>query len=237
MKKSIKGIVIAGAVLTSLFTVGAQAQHVNAKSYSKAVTKIAGTKNYPIYHKVTKNGPSGKFTSTSYFKYGQIQSKQYISTKKGNFWNIIVDGRPVGWVSENFFARNTISVANDVSLVKNSDYSFNTRDTINYATDSHGTAIDPDRVQVSQASVSTKATTVNYSYGKAKASVNIDVRSGNGEMGEANVTSKSGFKATTTWNGVSKGSSRNWNAAHHYTSETTSNTFKSSGLTLRTRLF
>ena len=37
MKKSIKGIVIAGAVLTSLFTVGAQAQHVNAKSYSKAV--------------------------------------------------------------------------------------------------------------------------------------------------------------------------------------------------------
>lgn len=237
MKKSIKGIVIAGAVLTSLFTVGAQAQHVNAKSYSKAVTKIAGTKNYPIYHKVTKNGPSGKFTSTSYFKYGQIQSKQYVSTKKGNFWNIIVDGRPVGWVSENFFARNTISVANDVSLVKNSDYSFNTRDAINYATDSHGTAIDPDRVQVSQASVSTKATTVNYSYGKAKASVNIDVRSGNGEMGEANVTPKSGFKTTTTWNGGSKGSSRNWNAAHHYTSETTSNTFKSNGLTLRTCLF
>ena len=75
---------------------------VDAKSYSKAVTKIAGNGNYAIYHNVSKKGPSGAFSNTKYFKNGQIQSKKYVSTKKGNFWYIIVDGRNVGWVSQNF---------------------------------------------------------------------------------------------------------------------------------------
>lgn len=239
MKKSFKISVALSAILTSgILAVSATQNHAEAKSYSKAVTKIAGTKNYPIYHRVSKNGPSGKFTSTKYFKHGQIQSKQYVSTKKGNFWNIIVNGREIGWVSQNFFARNKISVAKEVSLIKNSDYGFPTRDAINYVTDGQGTAVDPDKVSVSKTYVSTQPSTVNYSYGKAKASVNISVRdNADSEMGEVTKQPQKGFKTTTTWNGGSKGSSRNWNAAHHYTSETSSNTFSSNGLTLRTRLF
>lgn len=93
---------VASAALVGSFLAMNQGKSVDAKSYSKAVTKIAGNGNYAIYHNVSSKGPSGKFTSTKYFKHGQIQSKKYVSTKKGNFWNIIVDGRNVGWVSQNF---------------------------------------------------------------------------------------------------------------------------------------
>lgn len=62
----------------------------------------------------------------------KFNQKNLDQLRKGK---IIVDGRNVGWVSEKFFARNQISVANGVSLVKNSSYSFPTRDAINYATD------------------------------------------------------------------------------------------------------
>lgn len=110
MKKTFKGVIITSALLASLFVGATQTHQVSAKSFGKAVTKIAGNGNYAIYHNVSKGGPSGKFTSTKYFKHGQIQSKEYVSTKKGNFWNIIVDGREVGWVSEKFFARNQIEV-------------------------------------------------------------------------------------------------------------------------------
>lgn len=235
---NIKKKVTCALAVSALFCSSAilfNSTHVSAKSYSKAVTKIAGNGNYAIYHRVSKNGPSGKFTSTKYFKHGQIQSKQYVSTKKGNFWNIIVDGRNVGWVSQNFFARNQISVAKEVSLVKNSDYSFPTKDAINYVTDSQGTAVNPDKVKVSQSGVSTKSATVKYSYGKAKASVDITVHDGEEAYGDK--TPQKGFKTVSTWNGGSKGSSRNWNRAHGYRSETRGNVFKSNGLTLRTRLF
>lgn len=233
-KKKIFISAVAGVVLLSC-SLAWTSNQANATTYRRAVTKIAGNGNYAIYHRVSKSGPSGKFTSTKYFKHGQIQSKQYVSTKKGTFWNIIVDGREVGWVNQNFFARNQISVANDVSLVKNSSYSFPTRDAINYATDSRGTAVNPNKVHVSQSSVSTKAATVNYSYGKAKASVRISVHEGQAPTG--NKAPQKGFKAVSAWKGGSKGSSRNWNKAHGYRSETTSNTFRSNGLTLRTRFF
>ena len=99
MKKTIKGVIITSALLAGLFVGAAHGQEVSAKSFGKAVTKIAGNGNYAIYHNVSKGGPSGKFTSTKYFKHGQIQSKEYVSTKKGNFWNFIVVGRLVGGVS------------------------------------------------------------------------------------------------------------------------------------------
>ena len=231
-----KKLILAGLLIAgSLLTINGQANTVQAKSYGKAVTKIAGNGNYAIYHNVSSKGPSGKFTSTKYFKHGQIQSKESRSTRKGTFWLIIVDGRNVGWVSEKFFARNQISVANEVSLVKNSDYSFPTRDAINYATDAHGTAINPNKVHVSRKYVSTNPDKVTYSYGKAKAEVNIDVH--DGDMASPSVTPKKGFKTTSTWNGGSKGSSRNWNRAHGYRSETSSNSYSGNGMTLRTRLF
>ncbi|NRN80661.1 hypothetical protein IMAU30115_00719 [Lactobacillus helveticus] len=90
-------------------------------------------------------------------------------------------------------------------------------------------------MHVSRKYVSTNPGKVTYSYGKAKAEVDIDVH--DGDMASPSVTPKKDFKTTSTWNGGSKGSSRNWNSAHGYRSETTSNTFKSNGLTLRTRLF
>lgn len=237
MKKRFKIAAVAASVIfassAALLTVSPKA--ASAKTLGHAVTKIAGNGNYAIYHRVSKKGPSGKFTSTKYFKHGQIQSKKYLSTKKGNFWDIYVDGRHIGWVSQNFFARNQISVAKSIDLVNNPDYSFATRDAINYATNSQGTAVSTSKVNVSQAHVSTKSATVNYSYGKAKASVKVNVH----EMPEADVTQspKKGFKAANSWSGGSKGSSRNWNAAHHYRPETKGNTFKSNGLTLTTKLF
>ncbi|RVU70264.1 MULTISPECIES: SH3-like domain-containing protein [Lactobacillus] len=234
-KNSFKVVMATAALLMGSVLVSTTAKPASAKSFSKAVTKIAGNGNYAIYHNVSGSGPSGKFTSTKYFKHGQIQSKRYVSTKKGNFWDIYVDGRHVGWVSQNFFARNKISVAKDVSLVKNSSYAFPTRDAINYVTNSQGTAVNPSKVHVSQAHVSTAATTVKYSYGKAKASMDIKVY--DGQDATADKKAETGFKSTTTWNGGSKGSSRNWNRAHGYRSETSGNTFKSNGLTLRTRLF
>lgn len=234
MKKSFKLAVAMSAMLAGSFLMMTNTKQVSAKSYSKAITKIAGQGNYPIYHRVSGKGPSGKFTSTRYFKYGQIQSKQSASTKKGTFWKIIVDGRTIGWVSESFFARNQISVASDVSLVKDGDSSFPTRDAINFVTDSHGTAVDPAKVTVSKAYVSSP-TTVNYSYGKANASVKIDTRTDPEPSQDARA--QKGFKSTTTWNGGSKGSSRNWNAAHHYRSETSSSFYRGNGMTLRTRLF
>lgn len=99
-KKMLLTFVASAALVGGVFAISQS--KVDAKSYSKAVTKIAGNGNYAIYHNVSKKGPSGAFLNTKYFKHGQIQSKKYVSTKKGNFWYIIVDGRNVGWVSQNF---------------------------------------------------------------------------------------------------------------------------------------
>ena len=46
--------------------------------------------------------------------------------------------------------RDKIDVAKNVSLVKNSHYIFPARDAINFATDSTGAVIDPDKVKASQ---------------------------------------------------------------------------------------
>lgn len=234
-------LLIAGSITAIGLFVGTSISYVNAKSYHKAVTKIAGTGNYAVYRHASKKGPSGKFTSTKYFKHAQIQSKKSIDTKKGKFWKIIVDGRNVGWVSQNFFARNKISVANKVSLVQNNSFSFKTRDAINYVTDNAGTAVDANKVNVSKSSIDSGTpgkTTVEYSFGKAKASVDVTVRSDKNEgYASADVKPKNGPKAVPTWKGSSKSSSRNWNAAHGYTSETRANAFRSNGLTLKTKLF
>lgn len=234
-KKILAVFLATAALFSGALAINQHSQTVDARSYRRAVTKIAGNGNYLIYHRVSKNGPTGSFTSTKYFKHSQIQSKQYVATKKGNFWKIIVDGRTIGWVSQKFFARNQISVAKDINLVKNSDYAFPTRDAINYATNSQGTAVDPDKVSVSQAYVSTKPATVTYSLGQAKATANIEVRPDH--ESDSTATPRQGFKTVTTWNGGSKGSSRNWNAAHHYRSETSSSTYRANGMILRTRLF
>ena len=214
MKRKIKSkLLIAGTIAALGLFVGSNSSYISAKSYHKAVTKIAGNGNYAVYHYASKMGPSGKFTSTKYFKHAQIQSKQSIATKKGKFWKIIVDGRTVGWVNQNFFARNKISVAQNVSLVQNNQYSFNTKDAINYVTNSAGTAVDTSKVTVSKSKINSGTpgkTTVDYSYGKAKATVNVTVRSEKNEgIARADKKPMNGPKEVSTWKGSSKSSSRN----------------------------
>lgn len=244
MKKTLNyKLLIAGSLAAIGLFVGGNNSPVCvcAKNYRKAVTKIAGDDNYAVYHHASKKGPSGKFTSTKYFKHAQIQSKKSVSTKKGTFWKIIVDGRPVGWVNQNYFAKNKISVVNKVSLVQNDSFSFNTRDAINYVTDSTGTAVDAKKVNVSQVNISSATpgqTTVEYSYGNANANVDVTVRSDKNE-GVTRTTKKPmpGPNEVTTWKGSSKSTSRNWNAAHNFTFETRPNTFKANGLILKTKFF
>lgn len=63
--------------------------------------------------------------------------------------------------------------------MKNSHYSFPTRDAINYATDAAGTIIEPSKVKVSRAEVSSskkESYRVSYSYGKAHAQTVVQVR-------------------------------------------------------------
>ncbi|GGV11818.1 LBA0864 family S-layer associated protein [Lactobacillus acetotolerans] len=242
MKKSVKiSLTVITLAIAAFLVVGISYNCVHAKSYKRAVTKIAGTKNYTVYHHVLKGGPAGKFTSTKYFKHGQIQSKKYATTKKGKYWYIIVDGRNVGWVNQNFFARNKISLAANVSLVRNSYYSFPTRDAINYATDSKGTEIDPQKVHVSESSINSSVpgtSKVKYSYGKAEAANTVTVRADEKEgISSADKFAMKAPKEVSTWKGSSKSASRHWNAAHDFGPETSSNTFKAKGLTLRTRLF
>ena len=71
-----KKLILAGLLIAgSLLTINGQANTVQAKSYGKAVTKIAGNGNYAIYHNVSSKGPSVEVTSTKYFRLGKRQSK------------------------------------------------------------------------------------------------------------------------------------------------------------------
>ncbi|MDF7683728.1 SH3-like domain-containing protein [Lactobacillus sp. ESL0679] len=240
-KRQVGKSLLTGAIIaTSLFACG-NYRSVTAKSYKKAVTKVAGSGNYTVYHHASTKGPAGAFTSTKYFKHANLQAKKSVATKKGKFWQIIVDGRTVGWVNQNFFARNKIAVAKKVSLVENSNYEFETRDAISVAADSQGTAINPSKVKASPAKIDTDkpgTTTVHFQYGSAKASVDVTVRDDSDEgVAHADQTPQSGPTAVSTWKGSSKSSSRNWNAKHHYGFETKSDTFKAGNLTLKTKLY
>lgn len=212
-----------------------QCGQVKAHSYAKAVTKIAGPKTYLIYHRVCRKGPLANFTSTKYFKHAQLQARTYVKTRKGRYWKIIVDGRPVGWVNQHFFRRNQISVAKRITLVANNSYAFPTRDAINYATNATGTAINPAQVRVSIPYVKTKATEVDYHSGKAKARAYVNVIPGQDAVSK--IVPKNGFPTVKSWAGSSKGHSRNWDPAHDFGTETRGDHFNSKGFVLRTRLF
>lgn len=98
--------------------------------------------------------------------------------------------------------RDKIDVAKNVSLVKNSHYSFPTRDAINSATDSTGTVIDPDKVKASQDEVLSNNAgkhKIKFSYGKARAHIVVEVRSNAHEgVAKANKTEQAG-KAASSW--------------------------------------
>jgi len=149
-------------------------QSVAAKELSPFQTKMIGNGNFGIYQRLTRRGPA--------------------------CW---IDGHRAGWVNQRAFLRNKISVAHDISLVKNPNYDFPTRDAINFATDKSGTVIKPCKVNVSEDKITTNEAglyPVTYSYGKAKAHVTVEVRSDDNEgIVKADKTPRPGAGSATSW--------------------------------------
>ena len=171
------------------------------------VSKMPGTKNMGIYAKVTKKGASKK-------------------TEKGTYAYIYANGRPLGWVSEKWFVRNKISAAKQIYLVED-DNRFNYKDAISYVTDAHGTMVDPANGAVKASLSGDKLT---FTYGKAKTTVELVKTANPNRNLKPAVSAKKGPKEVASTRKHS-GSSKNWNAAHRYGTETSSNRWTSGGLT------
>lgn len=198
-------------------------------NYQTVKTKLAGNKNFPIYRNVSHNGGVNAFASTKYFKTALLQSQRSAKTKNGIYWQLVANGRIVGWVHEKFFRRNEISLAHHISLVRNSYYAFPTRDAIAYAVDQHGTLINPKRVQVSRKTInSTNPGTylITYRYGNIRAKTQVIVRTNNNEgITVANKVATPGPAEASSFSGSSCSSSPNWNLGNNYQPETKINTY------------
>lgn len=182
------------------------------------VSKMPGAKKMGIYAKVTKKGASKKVTTTKYFKYSKIQSTASKKTKKGTYGYIYANGRPLGWVSEKWFVRNKISAAKQIYLVED-DNRFNYKDAISYVTDAHGTMVDPANGAVKASLSGNKLT---FTYGKAKTTVELVKTANPNRNLKPAVSAKKGPKEVVSTRKHS-GSSKNWNAAHRYGTETSGN--------------
>lgn len=209
-------------------------------SYS-LMTKVAGNKNYKVWKTINKGKAQGKVADGIDFRYNHIQSTQSIKTGKYTYWFIYVDGRPVGWVNQNYFARNKISVPKTVTLVRNENALFDSRDAISYATDETGTVVDNSEVSVSKDSISCTdpaSYKVKYKIGKTTATVNITVRKSTKEgIGDSSkVIAKPGVSDLTSWKSH-YGSSLNYISPKEFQPETNTHVFTSGEMTLSTRLF
>lgn len=233
-----------------LFGLGNTAQAASSKSsQTKAqvtksydlMTKVAGKKNYAIWSTVRNGKPSHKVADAINFRYNHLQSNQSIKTKKYTYWLVYVDGRRVGWVNEHYFARNSISVAKNVSLVNNADYDYNTRDAISYATDKTGTVVDNAAVNVSTDSINcgdAGTTKVKYTYGSGKATSNVTVRKTESEgiVDADSVEAKEGASRSDSWKNH-YGASLNYLDPKSFIPETKKHSWSSEGMTLTTRLY
>lgn len=206
-----------------------------------AVTKIVGKKNYAIYESVDANGPHKKIANTKTFKYNHLESKEFTKTKAGTYWLLIVNGRAIGWVNQNFFARNALSVAKHVSLVQNSHSKFATKDAISYATNSTGSMIDPNKVSRSAKYIKTNHGGYKYvtykNHGtvkKVKVMTRVDPDEG---ISDAGIEPNNSYQTQSTWHGSSKSSSAKWNTEHNFANETRKNNYTANGMTLTTRLY
>lgn len=205
------------------------------------MTKAAGNKNYAIWKTVDNGKVHGKVANAIDFKYSHIQSNQSIKTPKYTYWLIYVNGRRMGWVNQNFFAKNKIEVAKSVSLVKNPNSDFDPKDAISYATDDTGTVVDPTTVTTNHDTISCDkagTTTVKYTLGTAKASVKVTVRSSDSEgVTSANlVSAKEGRSDLNSWDSH-YGASINYLGPHAFTAETRSHSWTSGDMTLSTKFY
>lgn len=244
-----KKILTAGSVAAmalALFASGNNIQAADKKPLQETssynlMTKVAGSKNYSVWKTVRNGKVSGKVANAINFRYSHLQSNQKIKTKKYTYWLIYVDGRRVGWVNERFFARNKISVAKKVSLVNNSNYSFNPKDAISYATDKTGSVVDNSKVTVSDDSIDcgeAGKTTVTYKYGSGKAKTQVTVRSSTTEgiADGDSIKPKQGTKSLVSWKSH-YGASLNYLNYKDFKPETRKHSWNNNGLTLTTRLY
>ncbi len=208
------------------------------------MTKVAGNKNYKVWQDVKNGKVVKKVADGINFQYNHIQSDQLIETKKYRYWRIYVDGRKVGYVNENYFARNEIAVPKTVTLVRNDGYEFPTRDAISYATNYMGTVIDNDNVKVSRDTIpcaTPKTYKVKYTYGKATATVKVAVRKSTKEgIADPDVTNslpaQPGTNDHQAWK-THYGSSVNYVSPTEYSPETEKHTLTSGNLTLKTKFY
>ncbi|WEV71395.1 SH3-like domain-containing protein [Lactobacillus sp. ESL0785] len=208
------------------------------------MTKVAGDKNYKVWKSISNGKVHTKVADGINFRYNHIQSDQLIETKKARYWRIYVDGRQVGYVNENYFAKNQISVPKTVTLVRNDNYDFFTKDAISYATDETGTVVANDQVKISRDNIFcdvSKTYTVKYTYGNASATTKVTVRKSTNEGVVdpdlvSNVTAQPGTNDYKTWK-THYGSSINYINPDEYTPETSGRTLTSGDLTLKTKFY
>lgn len=217
-------------------------QPAKTVDYQTVHTMLAGNKDYPIYKNISQKGGVNAYSSTKYFRRGLLQSMHSAKTRNGTYWQLVVNGRNVGWVNEKFFLRNKISVAKNISLVRNNYYAFPTRDAIAYAVDKHGTLINPNEIKVSQKRISSSTPgtfSITYHYGKITTKANVEVRSNINEgVTVANKTAISGPAEAEAFSGSSQSSSPNWNVENNYQPETKINNYHGkNGATMQTRFY
>lgn len=150
-------------------------KNVTTKKGKKKQTKVKYVKSY-----TWKFGK--KICSSTDFKYAHVQSRSYKKIGNTRYYYIYVDGRGVGYLNEKAFALSKISLAKSVSLVNNSTDTkgFDTRDAINYVTDSHGSVVDNNDVNVSKDRIfetTPGSYKIVYSYGSNSDTCQITVRS------------------------------------------------------------
>lgn len=122
--------------------------------------------SYRIYQNLTRKGPSRSLCLANTFKHGNVQASAVRKVRGNKYCYVWLDGHRGGWVNQRAFLRRKIAVVHQISLVKNSHYSFPTRDAINYATDAAGTIIEPSKVKVSRAEVSSSKKE-SYNWGRS----------------------------------------------------------------------
>lgn len=209
---------------------------VSASSLPKYETKIVENNNYGIFQSLTKKGPARQIGVTGTFRYSYFQASSVKKVKHNTYWYVLINGHKAGWVNQNAFARNKISVAKNVNLVKNPYYDFYVKDAINYVTDSSGSVVDLDKVHVSQNTVSSAKYgkhRITYTYGKAKAHSWVRVRDDPYEgTARANKKPQMG-KSGETWFKHFK-TSGNWGKGASYAPETKPHVLKSGNFKLKT---
>ena len=187
-----------------------------------------------IYQRLTHRGPSGSLCKAQTFKRSNVQASAVRKVRGKKYCYVWIDGHQAGWISQEAFLKRKIAVVPQISLVKNAHYSFPTRDAINYAVDAAGNVVDPSKVKVSRAEISSGKSgsyRVTYSYGKARAHTIVYVRS-NAKEGivSANKTPQTG-KSARSWFKHYK-TSGNWGRS--FAPETKPHVLKSGHFKLKT---